>query len=102
MEAQSCGIPVVATAVGGNPEIVTVDNGLLLSPTPTPEEIASAIEAFLNNLDWRRKKGIASRKNWERRFSASKNLTVFASWLAGSIRDSGRIPRERPSNDYNH
>lgn len=44
MEAQSFGIPAVATAVGGTPEIVNDENGVLLSASPTPEEIAAAIE----------------------------------------------------------
>jgi len=41
MEAQSCGIPVIASGVGGTPEIVSNDVGILLSKNPTPQEIAS-------------------------------------------------------------
>ena len=37
MEALSCGIPAIATAVGGNPEIVSEQNGILLSANPSPQ-----------------------------------------------------------------
>jgi glycosyltransferase involved in cell wall biosynthesis len=43
MEAMSYGIPVVATSVGGTPEIVNNSNGILLSANPSEEEIASAV-----------------------------------------------------------
>jgi colanic acid/amylovoran biosynthesis glycosyltransferase len=43
------GIPIIATDVGGNSEIVTNDNGLLLSCNPNPIEIAEAIKWFTKN-----------------------------------------------------
>ncbi|MBK8782825.1 MAG: glycosyltransferase [Anaerolineales bacterium] len=50
MEAISCGIPILATAVGGNVEIDTKQNGWLLSPNPTPEEIATALISIHDNV----------------------------------------------------
>ena len=47
MEAQSFGIPVVATAVGGIPEIVTDQNGRLLAANPSPSEIADGLQEFV-------------------------------------------------------
>lgn len=47
MEAISAGVPVVATAVGGVPEIISHRrNGLLLEPHPEVTDVSSAIEAF--------------------------------------------------------
>ena len=44
LEAQSCGIPVVATAVGGTPELVQDgETGLLLEPDD-PQALAAAID----------------------------------------------------------
>jgi glycosyltransferase involved in cell wall biosynthesis len=46
MEAMSFGIPVIATNVGGNGEIVNNANGCLLSHSPSAMEIAVAINQF--------------------------------------------------------
>lgn len=46
LEANACGTPVVATRVGGVPEVVTEDTGLLVSPHD-PRALAAAIESAL-------------------------------------------------------
>ena len=78
MEAISCGIPVVATRVGGNPEIVSDRNGILLSENPLPEEIAAALFTFIDNpgraAQWR----IGSRIVWQEKFNSLKNFEAFA------------------------
>lgn len=48
-EAVNVGIPVIATDVGGNSEIVTKQNGILLDSNPSPKEIAEAIKWLLEN-----------------------------------------------------
>lgn len=78
MEAQSCWIPVLATAAGGTPEIVNNDNGILLDINIRPEELAIVIyQVFLNRGNWNRKR-ILSRENWELKFNAEKNYRSFA------------------------
>jgi glycosyltransferase involved in cell wall biosynthesis len=81
MEAQSFGIPVIATAVGGTPEIVNNKNGYLLPADPTPDEITEAIsDAVINKENWEVKR-VLSRKNWEEKFDALKNYTAFTEEL---------------------
>lgn len=82
MEAQSCGIPVVAPAVGGIPEIVNAENGILLSPDPTPEEIARALETFMTMNEEVRQKRIQSKENWRRFYDAEKNYSEFVVGLS--------------------
>lgn len=82
MEAQSCGIPVIATAVGGTPEIVNNQNGHLLSPNPAVNEIADALyDVYINKKNVWLKKRELSRKNWEENFTAEKNYRAFAQEL---------------------
>jgi colanic acid/amylovoran biosynthesis glycosyltransferase len=77
MEAQSVGIPVVATAVGGNVEIVNNENGLLLPLNPTPLEIANVIYYLSNNPDILLKKRELSYKNWDESYNSDKNCSSF-------------------------
>ncbi|HEC83156.1 MAG TPA: glycosyltransferase family 1 protein, partial [Firmicutes bacterium] len=53
LEAMSCGIPVVATAAGGIPEIVSDGSNGLLVPTGNPDSLADAITKVLQDSDLR-------------------------------------------------
>jgi glycosyltransferase involved in cell wall biosynthesis len=77
MEAQSFGIPVVATAVGGTPEIVTQENGVLLPADPDPGEIAAAIGSFSENSEGTMEKRRRSKQMWRDRYDAERNFPDF-------------------------
>ena len=78
MEAISCGIPVIATAVGGSAEIVSEQNGHLLIPDPTPEQIA---EALLFIWDQPSDKRTGSLQIWEQYYDAKRNYDDFVKRL---------------------
>ncbi len=80
-EAISCGIPVVATSVGGNPEVVSEKNGFLLSPDPMPEEVAAALLKIWDNPELAARMRIESRRLWERSYNAEVNFRAFAERL---------------------
>jgi glycosyltransferase involved in cell wall biosynthesis len=50
VEALACGLPVVATSVGGVPELVDETNGLLARPQD-PDSIAQRLDELLDGLD---------------------------------------------------
>jgi len=63
IEAMALGKPVVATAVGGIPEIVKHEiNGLLIPPR-CPECVAQALDKLLSNPDLRKKYGKAAEES---------------------------------------
>jgi colanic acid/amylovoran biosynthesis glycosyltransferase len=81
MEAISCGIPIIATAVGGNVEIVQERNGFLLSETPMPDEIADAfLSVYDHRGDWLKKRQ-GSRAVWQERYNETTNFEAFAQAL---------------------
>jgi len=81
MEAISCGIPVIATAVGGNVEIVQERNGFLLGENPTPAEIADALLSVCDHReDWLKKRQ-GSRAVWQERYNETTNFEAFAQAL---------------------
>ncbi len=81
MEAISCGIPILATAVGGNVEIDTKQNGWLLSPNPTPEEIATALISIHDNVVDTEEKRKGSFHLWQEKYNAERNFQEFAELL---------------------
>jgi len=81
MEAISCGIPVLATAVGGNVEVVRARNGFLLSENPTPDEIADALLSVCDQREEWLKKRKGSRAVWQERYNETTNFEAFAQKL---------------------
>jgi glycosyltransferase involved in cell wall biosynthesis len=86
MEAVSCGIPVIATSVGGNREIVGERNGILLDENPSPQEIADSIINLLDDPKTAHAMREGSRKVWMERYNADANYEAFAGRLS-SIRE---------------
>jgi glycosyltransferase involved in cell wall biosynthesis len=80
-EAISCGIPVLATAVGGNPEVVSERNGILLEPDPTPEQVAAALLRLWDNPSLAAEMRKESRRIWQTGYNAEVNFRVFAERL---------------------
>ena len=78
MEAQSCAIPVMATRVGGMPDIVSEENGVLLRPDPSAGGIAFAIAELIDNPEMLTKKRAAARATWEGKYNAAFNFPAFA------------------------
>lgn len=69
LEAMASGVPVVATNVGGNPELVKHDECGLLTPPRDPVALAIAICAILQNPDLANSLGAAARQRVENHFS---------------------------------
>lgn len=81
MEAISCGIPVLATAVGGNAEIVSEKNGILVDRNADLDEIVSGLFSFIDLPTDTLQKRNASREIWESRYNAHRNFNEFSQKL---------------------
>lgn len=69
LEAMACQLPVIATDVGGNRELVTSECTGKLVPPANPAALASAIVDYAEHPDIARQHGLAGRSVIERQFS---------------------------------
>lgn len=79
MEAMSMGIPCIATAVGGTPEIVDKECGYLLSKNVSSEELAFILVKMLGTDEEKyQRMRMNARRKWEEGFSAEVN---YKKWM---------------------
>lgn len=81
MEAAACGVPAVATAVGGVPELV--DDGVtgLVVPAGDARALASALERLLREPELRQRLGRAARRRALERYSVIQQVdSLMAVW----------------------
>jgi glycosyltransferase involved in cell wall biosynthesis len=85
MEAMSFGIPVLATDVGGNGEIVNEGNGLLIPSNSDSKNIKNILTTFLA-LNQNAVK-IDAYKTWEQKYQASLNYQLFVDQIVRSSKN---------------
>jgi teichuronic acid biosynthesis glycosyltransferase TuaC len=81
MEAMACGLPVVATAVGGLPEAVGDCDGAILVPPENIDELEKAIVKVISNNQLREVMQIAARKRAEANFGGKRNARLILNYL---------------------
>ena len=77
LEAMCAGLPVVATAVGGVPELVMNGNTGLLVPPKDPLSLAGAILSLAGDLSQRESFGAAGRQRVVQHFSIRNSVTAL-------------------------
>ncbi len=95
ISAAACGKPIVATRVGGTPDIVTAGSGILVPPGDA-RVLGRAIREVGSNSALRHAMGAAARSRYEDRFTATswaENLrSLYEQVLSGESRERGRSP----------
>jgi sugar transferase (PEP-CTERM/EpsH1 system associated) len=77
LEAMATGLPVVATNVGGNSELVVDGSTGLLVPRSDPDALAAAIRCYVETPDLRRRHGENARKRCEAEFSITTMVNNY-------------------------
>jgi glycosyltransferase involved in cell wall biosynthesis len=94
LEYMAYGLPVVATAVGGNPELVNGDNGALV-PAADADALTHALAELVDDANGRESRGARARLDVERDFSWPRAIGALEDYyheLAGQPARGGRPP----------
>jgi sugar transferase (PEP-CTERM/EpsH1 system associated) len=96
LEAMASGLPVVATAVGGNPELVSEGRTGYLVPRANPQALAESMLRCYNNVAECRRLGREARVTAERFFSMSAMVNNYLA-LYDRMLKRQRAERDTPS-----
>ena len=77
LEAMASGLPVIATRVGGNPELVEHGQTGTLVPPRDPAAMAEAIRRYLRDPEKLVQEGYASRRSAEEKFSIESMVNSY-------------------------
>lgn len=90
LEAMASGLPVIATRVGGNVELVEEGRTGFLVPAADPPAMADAIRAYLDDRTLLATHGQAARKKVETEFSLDAMIEKYLSMYDGILAQNGR------------
>ena len=104
IEAMAHEKPIIATAVGGVPDLVTEDVGILVAPDDT-RALAAAMTRMAVDVELRRRMGAAARWKYEQLFTPAAVLPVLLDLYTGMIqrtRAGKHVDnhRQRPSHPW--
>jgi sugar transferase (PEP-CTERM/EpsH1 system associated) len=97
LEAMASGLPVVATNVGGNSELVEEETTGTLVPRADPQALADAIALYADSPELRRQHGQAARERAVAEFSLDRmveHYTVVYDSLMKTNRKGAKAQRE--------
>jgi glycosyltransferase involved in cell wall biosynthesis len=83
LEAMSCGLPVVATRVGGNPEVVVDGETGILVPPGDPTALARAMLRLHGAAHKARVMGLAGRERVARHFEIRRMVAAYEALYVG-------------------
>ena len=88
IEAMAHGLPVIATAVGGLPDFVTEDCGILV-PAGDAEALGEALKTVAGDAALRRSMGIAAREQYRRLFTSEVVMPLLTDFYGRAIAAHG-------------
>jgi len=91
LEAMACALPVVATLVGGNSELVIDGTTGALVPAAAPHDMAMALARYVDDVALRRRHGAAGRARVEREFSMDAMVARYVEVYEDLLQRGGGV-----------
>ncbi len=85
LDAMAAGVPAVATAVGGNCEVIEESRSGILVPVQAPVVLAQTLLALVHNPARRRELGAGGRRRVEEAFSFRRMITDYEALYASAL-----------------
>ena len=92
LEAMALGKPVIASAAGGNPELVTDGEDGLLVPPLDPRAWAAALDRVLMDTPLAARLGQAARRTARERFSLDRTVSRTLQLYRSLVTDTALAP----------
>lgn len=97
IEAMAYGLPVISTTVGGIPDLVSDETGILVAPDDV-EALAQAMIRLAQDPHLRERMGRAARKQYEKLFSPHLTLPLMLDTYRRITNGNGHHPAHVPPN----
>jgi glycosyltransferase involved in cell wall biosynthesis len=102
IEAMAHGLPIIASAVGGIPDMITPETGILVPPGDVAA-LTDAITLLATRPDLREQMGRAARKRYEKLFSPQAVLPMLVTaYQRLAAKDTGRVITTSPVECFIH
>lgn len=88
MEAAACGVPTVAPAVGGIPELIEQGVTGFVTAPDAPMHVGAALARILEDAPLRARMSVAARRRAEARFAASRQVDSLLSLWSTIAREA--------------
>ncbi len=95
MESMAAGVPVVATRVGGTPEIIEDQKTGFLVPPGDGERLTGTLEHLLSNPEARKASGERARRFAQANFSLDRMHRQVEQLYTNLLREKGWCPRQQ-------
>ena len=89
IEAMATGVPVVATAVGGMPDLVADERTGLLAPSGDVEALACCVVRVLCEPEWARSLALAGQESVLARFGVERLVGDMESLYTTLLKEKG-------------
>jgi glycosyltransferase involved in cell wall biosynthesis len=85
LDGMRTGLPIVASRVGGIPEVLIDGESAILVPPREPQQLAAAVVELLSAPEKMRALGEAGRRRWEENFRVEKTMNEVESYITALL-----------------